>query len=39
VRGTYDAVTCTATEPGFTSLIVSAAVEFLRTNFDAWYHV
>ena len=39
VRGTYDAVTGTATEPGFTSLIVSATVEFLRTNFDAWYHV
>lgn len=39
VRGTYDAVTGTATEPGFTSLFVSATVEFLRTNFDAWYHV
>jgi hypothetical protein len=39
VRGTYDAVTGTTTEPGFTSLVVSATVEFLRANFDAWYHV
>ncbi|MFM8290569.1 MAG: C2 family cysteine protease, partial [Planctomycetia bacterium] len=39
VRGTYDAVTATATEPGFTSLFVSATIGFLRTNFDAWYHV
>jgi hypothetical protein len=32
-------VTGTTVEPGFTSLIVSATVDFLWMNFDAWYHV
>lgn len=39
VRGTYDAVTGSSSAPGFTSLVVSATIDFLRTNFDAWYHV
>ena len=39
VRGTYDAVAGASSAPGFTSLVVSATIDFLRTNFDAWYHV
>lgn len=38
VRGTYDAVTGSASDPGYTSLEILATIEFLGRNYDDWFH-